>query len=125
MSSTEDRFTPRAKSVMRVRWSKLKLLAVVSGKGSRMKVTESNAIARFVLASGSSVGGAVLPGVIVKFGSEILKKMLSMASTLTRAVVVGTFGTIIVAEPVLGLVDASVNGKLSPPSMESVIRTLP
>ena len=90
-----------------------------------MNVTESKATARFVLASVSSVGAAVLFGVMVKFGSEMLKKMLSMASILTRAVVVGTFGTVTVAEPVLGLEAASVNGKLAPPSMESIIRTLP
>src|SRR2546430_9144609 len=51
--------------------------------------SESNAIARFVFPSVSSVGAAVLLGVIVKFGSEMLKKMLSTASTLIRAVELG------------------------------------
>ena len=64
-------------------------------------------------------------GVIVKFGSEMLKKMLSTASTLTRAVEVGVFGTLIVAAPVLGVLDTRVNGKLLPPSMESSTRTFP
>ena len=88
-----------------------------------MKVTESNATARFVFASVSSVGAAVLFGVIVKFGSEILKKMLPTASTLMRAVEVGVFGTLIVAVPLFGVLVARVNGKLLPPSSESRTRT--
>src|SRR2546421_11627414 len=88
-----------------------------------MSVTESSAIAR-LLASAISVGAAVVFGVIVKLGSEMLKKMLSAASTLTRAEEVGVFGTVIVAAPVFGVPDASVNGKLLPPSIESSTRTL-
>src|SRR5213080_1070677 len=98
---------------------------VASGKGSRRNVTESKAIARFVFPSVSSVGAAVLSGVIVKFGSEMLKKMLPTASTLTRAVEVGVFGTPIVATPLLGVLDKRVNGKLFPPSIESRTRTFP
>ena len=63
-------------------------------------------------------------GAIVKFGREMLKKMLSAASTLTRAEEVGMFGTLIVAVPVFGMPDASVNGKLLPPSTESSTRML-
>ena len=81
-------------------------------------------MARLVFTSVSSVGGEVVFGVIVKFGSEMLKKMLSAASTLTRAEEVGVFGTVIVAAPVFGVPDASVNGKLLPPSIESSTRTL-
>src|SRR6266480_1750107 len=109
--------------MMRVRRSKLKLLTVVSGKGSRMNVTESSATARFVFASVSSVGGTVLLGAMVKPGSEMLKKMLPMASTLTRAVEVGVFGTLIMAVPLFGVLAARVNGKLFPPSIESNTRT--
>ena len=88
-----------------------------------MKVTESSAIARFVFASVSNVGASVPLGAIVKFGSEILKKMLPIASTLTRAVAVGVFGTLIVAAPLFGVLEARMNGKLLPPSMESSTRT--
>src|SRR5256886_8797093 len=94
-----------------------------SGKGSRRNVTESNAIARFVFPSVSSVGAAVLLGVIVKFGSEMLKKMLSTASILMRAVEVGVLGMMMVAAPVLGLLDERIKGKVFPPSMESRMRT--
>src|SRR2546423_9878732 len=104
--------------MMRVCRSRLKLRGVISGKGSRMNVTESSTTARFVFASVSIVGASVLLGVIVKFGSEILKKMLSTASTLMRAVEVGVLGTLIVAAPLLGMLDARVKGKLLPPSTE-------
>src|SRR6266550_1427807 len=87
-----------------------------------MSVTASSAIAR-LFASAISVGAAVVSGVIVKLGSEMSKKMLSAASTLTRAEEVGVFGTLIVAVPVFGMPDASVNGKLPPPSTESSTRT--
>ena len=108
---------------MRVRWSDPKFKSVVIGKGSRTSVTESRAIARLVFPSVSSVGGEVVFGVMVKFGSEMLKKMLSMASTLIRAEEVGVFGTLTVATPVFGVPDASVKGKLLPPSSESSRRT--
>src|SRR5436190_21061065 len=88
-----------------------------------MSVTASSAIAR-LFASAISVGAAVVFGVIVKLGSEMLKKMLSAASTLTRAKEVGVFGTVIVATPIFGITDARVNGKLLPPSIESSTRTL-
>src|SRR5438067_3454036 len=90
-----------------------------------MNVTESSATARFVFASVSSVGGTVLLGAMVNPGNEMLKKMLSMASTLTRAVEVGVFGRLIMAVPLLGTLAARVNGKLFPPSMESRRRTFP
>src|SRR5829696_2196217 len=89
-----------------------------------MKVTEFSAIARFVFSWVSSVGGAVLFGVIVKFGSEMLKKILSMASTFMRAEDVGVFGMLIVAVPLLGALDTSVNGKLLPPSTDNSTFTL-
>ena len=87
-----------------------------------MKVTESNAIARLEFASVSSNGGAELFAVMLKT-CDMLKKTLSMASTLTRAVVPGTFGTVNVAVPVFGVLDRRVKGKLLPPSMESRTRT--
>ena len=118
MSSPGISSSPTAKSMTRVRWSKLKLKGFVSAKGSRIKVTEFSAIARFVFWSVSSIGAAVLFGVIVKFGSEILKKILSMASTLMRAEDVGVLGIVIVAAPLLGMLDASVR-KLRPPSTDS------
>ena len=62
-------------------------------------------------------------GVIVKFGSEMLKKMLSMASILIRAVEVGVLGMMTVAAPVLGLLDERITGNVFPPSIESRIRT--
>src|SRR4029450_4909327 len=103
----------------RVRWSELKFHKLANRNGSRMKVRESSAIARFVFTSVSNVGGDVVFGVIVKFDSETLKKILPKASTLTRAAKVGRFGTVIVAAPVFGVPEASVNGKLAPPSIES------
>lgn len=77
-----------------------------------------------VLPSVSNVAGELVAGVIVKFGKEILKKMLSAASTLTRAEEVGVFGILTVVAPLFGAADASMNGKLLPPSIESRTRTL-
>jgi len=88
-----------------------------------MNKTESSAAARLVVASTKIAGGTLMSGVMMKFGSEILKKMLPMASTLTRADEVGVFGTVIVAVPVLSVLDARVNGKLFPPSTERRTRT--
>src|SRR2546421_10901176 len=88
-----------------------------------MNVTESSAIARFVVPSVSNVGAAVLFGVIVKFGSEMLKKMLSTASILIRAVKVGMLGMVTVVAPVFGLLAESTK-KVFPPSTESRMRTL-
>ena len=99
------------------------MLRVASGKGSRRNVTESKAIARIAFPSVSSVGAAVLLGVIAKFGSEMLKKMLSTASILIRAVEVGVLGMMMVAAPVLGLLGERITGKVFPPSMESRMRT--
>src|SRR5688500_18447783 len=124
MSSPGISSRPTAKSMMRVRWSKLKFKGFVSAKGSRINVTELSASARFVFCWVSSVGAAVLFGVIVKFGSEILKKILSMASTLMRAEDVGVLGTVIVAAPLFGMLDVSVKGKLRPPSTDSSTLTL-
>ena len=89
-----------------------------------MNEIESSAIARLVFTSVSSVGGSEMLGEIVKFGSEILKKILPIASTLIRAVAVGVFGRLIVAAPLLGTLDARIIGKLFPPSVESRMRTL-
>src|SRR3954467_9068566 len=50
--------------------------------------------------------------------------MLPAASTLTRADEVGVLGTVIVAVPVFGVPEASVNGKVLPLSRESSTRTL-
>src|SRR5689334_19482443 len=88
-----------------------------------MKVTVSRAIARLVFTSVSNVGGEVVVGVIVKFDGEMLKKMLPAASTLTRADEVGVFGTLIEAVPLFGMPDASVYGKVLPPSIERSNRT--
>jgi len=71
----------------RVRWSKLKLKGFVSAKGSHIKVTQFSAIARFVFCSVSSIGGAVLFGVIVKFGSEILLLLITEALGVVVATV--------------------------------------
>src|SRR6266404_5980870 len=100
------------------------MFTVASEKGSRTNVTASNAIARFVFCSVSSVGAAVVLAVIVKFGCEMLKKMLSTASILIRAVEVGMLGMLTVAAPLLGLLDESTTGKVFPPSIESRMRTL-
>jgi len=106
-----------------VRWSRLKLLRIASGKGSRRNVTESKAIARIAFPSVSSVGAAVLLGVIAKFGSEMLKERLSTASILIRAVEVGELGMMMVAAPVLGLLEERITGKVFPQSMEGRMRT--
>src|SRR5437868_3090893 len=53
----------------------------------------------------------LVPAVIVKLAFEISKKMLPTASTLTRACVVGVFGTVTASEPSLGVV-ASTRGKV-------------
>ena len=63
------------------------------------------------------------PGVMVKFVSEISKKMLPTASTLTRAVEVVRLGSGTDSEPSLGVLAASTVGNVVPPSVESEILT--
>ena len=64
------------------------------------------------------------PGVILKFVSEISKKMLPTASTLTRAVEVVRLGSGTDSEPSLGVLAASTVGNVVPPSVESEILTI-
>ena len=59
------------------------------------------------------------PPVIVKSALETSKKGLVAHSTLTRAVVVLTFGAVTASVPSLGVPEARVIGKLLPPSVES------
>ena len=61
--------------------------------------------------------------VILKFVSEISKKILPTASTFIRAVVVGVPGIETVSLPSLGVLAVSVIGKVLPPSVESEILT--
>ncbi len=75
-------------------------------------------VAGFVVAAGP----AAAP--IVKFVSEISKKMLVLHATLTRAVVVFELGMVTACVPSLGVAATSVVGKVWPPSVESRISTL-
>ena len=61
---------------------------------------------------------------MVKFTFEMSKKMLPTASTLMRAVVVLTFGTMMVWLPSLGVLSAMTMGNVWPPSVDSEILTL-
>ena len=65
------------------------------------------------------VGVGVAPPVIVKFESEISKKMLSTASTFTLAVVVATLGIVSASEPSLGVLPERTIGKVVPPSVDN------
>src|ERR1051325_2824873 len=114
---------PVANRIMRVRWSGPKLNNGANGNGSRMKLTEFSATARFEFNSVSKFGGEVVLGVIAKFAGETLKKILPAASTLIRAEEVGVFGTVTVAAPLFAVLETSTNGKLLPPSIESNTRT--
>src|SRR5438128_7222058 len=58
--SPGNRSALRARRMIRVRRSELKLKVVLSGNGSRIIVTESKAIARSVFASLNKVGGGVV-----------------------------------------------------------------
>ena len=60
---------------------------------------------------------------IVKFVSEISKKIFPTASTLTRANVVETLGKTTDSLPSLAVLAASTVGKVVPPSVESDILT--
>jgi len=74
------------------------------------------------VAVGVGVGvGVGLP--MVKFVSEISKKMLPTASTFIRAVVVDIFGIVTDWLPSLGVLARSVIGKVLPPSVEREILT--
>ena len=64
------------------------------------------------------------PPVMVKFASEISKKMLPTASTLMRAVVVPVFGMVTDSVPSFGVLARSTVGKVIPPSVEREIFTL-
>ena len=64
------------------------------------------------------------PGsVTVKSALETSKKTLPTASTLTRACVVATFGSVTACEPSFGVLAASTIGYVWPPSVESEIFT--
>src|SRR5450432_1210822 len=73
------------------------------------------------------VGGALFVEVIVRFASEMSKKMLPTASTLIRPWAEATLallGIVTTALPLLGMLAARTVGKVWPPSVESVILTL-
>jgi hypothetical protein len=61
--------------------------------------------------------------VIVKSAFERSKKTLLTASTLMRAWVVSTSGSVTVAEPLFGTWSASTSGYVWPPSSERLILT--
>jgi hypothetical protein len=65
----------------------------------------------------------VEPAVIVKFESEISKKMLPTASTFTLAIVVATLGIVSASEPSLDVLTERTVGKVVPPSVHSDILT--
>jgi hypothetical protein len=80
--------------------------------------------------SGVGVGGGVTPGVgvaagpvMLKFVSEISKKILPIASILTRALVVGVLGIVSDSVPSLGVLARRTTGKVAPPSREREILT--
>jgi len=73
---------------------------------------------------GVSVGvGVELPDVIVKFASEMSKKMFPTASTLTRAVVVGMLGMNTDSVPSFAVLALITVGNVLPPSVDSDILT--
>ena len=76
---------------------------------------------------GRGLGVGVLLGieplVIVKFESDISRKMLSTASTITLAVVVATLGIVSASEPSLGVLAERTVGKVVPPSVDNDILT--
>src|SRR4051794_17400731 len=72
----------------------------------------------------SLMAGHVSPGVMLKFASEISKKMFPTASTLMRAVEVSIpFGRVTLCDPSFGVLASRVVGKVNPPSVERVIAT--
>jgi hypothetical protein len=80
--------------------------------------------------SGVGDGGGVAPGVgvtagpvMLKFVSEISKKILPIASTLIRAVVVGVLGIVSDSVPSLAVLAESTVGNVLPPSVEREILT--
>src|SRR5450432_4183734 len=72
---------------------------------------------------GVGVGVGVGAAVIVKFVSEISKKILPTASTFIRAVDVGVLGIKTDAEPLLGVLATRTVGNVLPPSVEREILT--
>ena len=60
---------------------------------------------------------------IVKFVFETSKKMLPTASIFTRAVVVSTSGIVTASLPSFGVLAASTNGYVRPPSVDMLIFT--
>ena len=61
-------------------------------------------------------------GMIVKLALLISKKILPTASTFTRQVVLGVFGTVITSDPSFGVLATSVVNVV-PPSVETEIFT--
>ena len=70
------------------------------------------------------MGVGVVDAVIVKFVSEISKKILPTASTFTRAVVVGVLGIVSDSVPSLAVLAERTVGKVAPPSVDIEILTL-
>ena len=78
------------------------------------------------VAVGVGVGlgvGVTVGALIVKFVSEISKKILPTPSTFIRAVVVCMFGITTDSEPSLAVLAARTVGKVLPPSVEREILT--
>src|SRR5882757_6324020 len=67
---------------------------------------------------------AITTAVVVKLVFEISKKIFPVACTLIRAVLLVTFGTVIVSVPSFGVADFNTVGKVWPPSEENRISTL-
>jgi hypothetical protein len=95
-------------------------LGVAVGAGVAVAVGVAVGVA---VAVGVGVGVGVEPPVIVKFESEISKKILPTASTLTLAVVVVTLGIVTASEPSLGVLVERIVGKVVPPSVDNDILT--
>lgn len=64
------------------------------------------------------------PPVMVKFASEISKKMFPTASILILAAVVAVFGTVTLCDPSFAVLATRTVGNVVPPSVESEILTL-
>lgn len=68
--------------------------------------------------------GAEVAAPLIANDCEILKKMLPMASTFTRALEPGVPGIVTVSDPSLDVLLARIIGKVEPPSVERLILTL-
>jgi hypothetical protein len=99
-----------------------------SATGVKVKVVPPPGVAVTVgvlVAVPVAVGVKVGPPVeIVKLLFEMSKKMLFEQMACTRACVVGVFGTVTICAPSLGVLSASIDVKVRPPSSESNRSTL-